>query len=78
MAAKEQSRIQVLNGVLEGEGDGGRSGKVDGSERAPCVATTGNVSEGESSCRGSWEQGQEAVNDHVPEDKTEGDGAGQR
>ena len=31
------SRIQVLNGVIEGK-VGGRSGRADGSERAPCVA----------------------------------------
>ena len=61
-----------------GPGDGGRSGRVDGSERAPCVATTGSIQRGGSSCRGSWEQGQEAGNDHVPEYTTKGDGAGQR
>ena len=77
MATKERSRIQVLNGVIEGKVTVVEAARLMGV-RAPCVATTGNVSEGESSCRGSWEQGQEAVNDRVPEDKTKGDGAVQR
>ena len=59
-----------------GQGDGGPVGEADGSERAPCVATTGSIPRGGSSCRGSQEQGEKACSHHVPEDTTEGDGAG--
>ena len=75
MTIKEQSRIQVLNGVIEREVTVPEAAGADGSERAPSVATAGSVQRGGSCCYGSREQGQEAVYDHVPRDTTEGEGA---
>ena len=59
-----------------GQGDGGGGVWADGSERAPCVATTGSIQRGRTCCRGSREQGQEARDHHVPADTREGEGAG--
>ena len=76
MTTKEQSRIQVLNGVMEGKVGVAKAVWADGSERAPWVATTGSIQKGRTCCCGSREQGEKAGNHHVPEDTTEGDGAG--
>ena len=59
-----------------GQGDGDGGVWADGSERAPCVATTGSIQRGRTCCRGSREQGQEARDHHVPADTREGEGAG--
>ena len=53
LTTKEQSRIQVLNGVLEGKVTAVEGGWADGGERAPYVATTGSIQKGRTCCCGS-------------------------
>ena len=50
-----------------GQGDGGGGVWADGSERAPCVATTGSKQRGRTCCGGSREQGQEAATTTCPQ-----------
>ncbi len=76
LTTKEQTRTQVLNGVIEGKVTVAEAVWADGSERAPCVATTGSIQRGRTCCGGSREQGQEARDHHVPADTREGEGAG--
>ena len=70
LTTKEQTRIQVLNGVIEGKVSVVQSAKLMGvSERHTWRLLAAYREEG-SSCRGSREQGEEACNHHEPEDTT--------
>jgi len=61
---REQARIQVLNGVLEGEVKVLEAARLMDSERAPYVATAGSIQKGWSSCCGSRKQREEATHHH--------------
>ena len=67
MTTREQSRIQVLNGVIEGEVTVAEASGLMGVSEASWMAclegrqaTTGSVQEGRICCRGSREQREEA------------------
>ena len=72
LTTKEQTRIQVLNGVIEGKVTVAEASGLMGVS----VATTGSIQRGRTCCGGSREQGQEARDHHVPADTREGEGAG--